>query len=193
MAELAAPAPRLRTVDDFLTWADNHGEHFEFFDGVVRMMTSPSVTHEAIAANTLIALGNALRGGPCRPFGGSMSVEVGNNAPKADVTVSCTPESGDRLRAPVVIVEVLSPSTADADRGRKWTLYRTLPGLRHYLLLEQDRIAADLYTREGSAWRLTPLEGEDAVVALEAVGVTLRLGEVYEGVTFEGEGAGGSG
>ena len=187
MAEPATPAPHLRTVDDFLDWADGQEEHFEFFDGGIRMMTSPSVAHERVARNILIALGNALRGGPCEPFGGSMSVEVGNNAPKPDVTVTCTPESGNRLRHPVVIVEVLSPSTADADRGRKWTLYRTLPSLRHYLLLEQDRVAADLYTREGAGWRITTLEGEDAGVDLAAVGVMLRLGEVYAGVTFEAD------
>ncbi len=51
--------------------------------------------------------------------------------------------------------------------------------------MEQDRIAADLYTREGTTWRITPLEGEDAVVDLAAVDVTLRLGEVYADVTFE--------
>ncbi len=189
MADTDLQAPRLRTVDEFLAWADDYEEDLEFFEGVVRMRPDPCVAHATIAGNLFGVLYGALRGGPCRPFGGSMSVEVGNNAPKPDVTVTCGPETGNRLRRPVVIVEVLSPSTEAEDRTRKWDLYRTLPSLQHDLMLRQDRLAGELFTREGATWRLTPLEGEDAAVALEAVGVTLRLGEVYEGVTFAaGEG-----
>ena len=190
MADTALQASRLRTVDEYLAWADRYEEDFEFFDGVVRMRPDPCVAHATIAGNTLVALHNVLCGGSCSPLGGRMSVEAGNNAPKPDVTVSCGPESGNRLRRPVVVVEVLSPSTEAEDRTRKWDLYRALPGLQHDLMLRQDRMEGELFTREGATWRLAPLEGENAVVALEAVGVTLRLREVYEGVTFEaGEGA----
>ena len=111
----------------------------------------------------------------------------GENFLSPDVTVSCVPESGRTLRHPVLIIEILSPSTANVDRGEKWTLYRTLESLRHYLLIEQHRMAAELLSRNDAAdaWTLSLHEGADAVLRLDALDVSLPLSELYRGIDFE--------
>lgn len=185
MAEPARTQPILRTVDAFLDWAETQDEDWEFFDGALRMMSPPGVEHNAIVTNLGGLLHARLRGGPCRPHIGGTGLRTENRLLRPDLAVTCRPESGRDLRHPVVLVEVLAPATEAEDLGRKWRLYRALPSLRHYLVLRQDGIAGDLFTRAAEGrWTLTPLEGPQARLALDAIGVELPLGEIYEGVTF---------
>ena len=187
MAKEAREAPILHTVEDFLDWAERQDGRWEFYDGSLQAMAGGTVAHGRISTNALLRLGESLRGGPCRPNDSTTSVLIDNTGLLPDVTVTCAPERGRGLHNPIVIVEVLSPMSEADDRGRKWVLYRTLPGLRHYLMLAQDRVAGELYSRdeEGANWRFTLLQHEDATVDLTAVNVRLRLGDLYEDVIFE--------
>ena len=87
----------------------------------------------------------------------------------------------DRAPDPVVIVEVLSRSTEEFDRGRKWLQYQTLPSLQHYLLVSQDELRIDHYRRQGSDWYYTAATGPEAVVSLEHPAVELRAMDVFAG------------
>jgi len=99
----------------------------------------------------------------------------------------------DMLTDATLVAEVLSPSTEGYDRGEKFGFYRHLPGLRQYLLIAQDRLALDLFTRQPDGrWLLEAYTGPDADIPLASIGCTLRLGEVYDKVEFaraEGPGA----
>ena len=91
-------------------------------------------------------LGIRLRGGGCRPFGSDFAVKVDDrNVYFPDVTVVCQPQRGRFTDEPVLIVEVLSPSSEKDDRGRKWKGYQRLGSLKHYLLLDQQQMEAELW------------------------------------------------
>ena len=83
------------------------------------------------------------------------------------------------MRAPIVVVEVLSRSTEDHDRGAKWVAYRDLESLQHYLLIAQDARRVEVYSREAKRWSLQVLAPPDAIV-LPAIGAELTFDEIYE-------------
>jgi Uma2 family endonuclease len=92
-----------------------------------------------------------------------------------------------------MIVEIISPSTENYDRGKKAKLYRAMPSLQELLLIAQDRYDVELYRREdGGRWTLLNAVGLDACVEITSIGYTLRLAELYENVPPEAEEAGRS-
>ena len=96
-----------------------------------------------------------------------------------------TDEAADTITNPKLIVEVLSPSTADFDCGGKFALYRRLPTLEEYVLIAQDRPNVDVFLKTPDGrWILTPYEGLQAVVKLDSLGIALLLAEHYAGVEF---------
>jgi Uma2 family endonuclease len=107
-----------------------------------------------------------------------------------DLTVTCgewqfQDNTFDTLLNPTLIVEILSPSTEAYDRGKKFEHYQTIESLTYYLLIAQDRIHVDLYTRQPSgAWLLTSSSDPNAAISLDAIGCTLPLSELYDGLEF---------
>lgn len=89
--------------------------------------------------------------------------------------------TSDILPDPVVVFEVLSPSTASIDRVAKNAEYQATPSIQRYVMLEQDRIAATVFAREGERWVGTLL-GADATLALPEAAVELPLRDVYAGI-----------
>lgn len=126
----------------------------------------------------------ALRGSPCRPLVDTPKVLSGATSTYPDVVVVCGPldPGATVLESPVLIVEVLSASTEDEDRGAKWACYRSIPSLAHYLLVEQRAPHVEVFTRTATGWDLRIVDGLDATVPLTALDATLPLAEVYEDV-----------
>jgi Uma2 family endonuclease len=178
---MAEVLPRPWTVDDFLAWEAGQPERYEFVDGVLRMMVGASVAHTVIKDNIAAALRERLRGGPCRALSQGPKVVTESAVLYPDVTVTCTPlePAEDRVRAPTVIVEVLSRSTADYDRGAKGVIYRDMPSLQHYLLVAQDRRRVELYSRMGEDWSLRVIEPPGTSVRLLSIDAELSLEEIY--------------
>ena len=97
----------------------------------------------------------------------------------ADATV-------DTLINPTLLIEVLSPSTENYDRGTKAKLYRTIPSLQELLLVAQNAVEVELYRRQSDgSWFLIEANGIDATIDLESIGYTLRLRDVYERANAE--------
>lgn len=185
MADALEALPILNTVDDFLAWAETRPERWQFIDGTLVMMAGASDPHVFIAVNATRELANALRGTPCRVHNSDRLVRVNDrNGFYPDVSVSCRQPEGGFSPEPVLVVEVLSPSTERDDRGRKWKRYQTLPGLKHYLLLDQDAAEAELWTREGTGWHYERVSGLDGGIRLEALGIELEMAALYEDVAF---------
>ncbi|HET9984232.1 MAG TPA: Uma2 family endonuclease [Longimicrobiales bacterium] len=161
----------------------------EYVNGRVYAMTGASRAHNVITVNASRELSGQLGGRPCEVYASAMRVKVGPTGlyTYPDVVVVCgTPAFEDRhadtLLGPGVIIEVLSPSTAGYDRGEKFAHYRRLASLREYVLVSQDRMRVEHYARQGERWVLTELNAPEHVVALESIGCTLRLGDLYERV-----------
>lgn len=163
-------------------------ERHEFFEGEVFAMAGASIAHNTIALNIALACRQALRGKHCRVQMEAVRLAVADNRHYAypDVMVSCDPHDqheSQQLHSPLLIVEVLSPSTEAYDRGLKFNQYKKLPSLRHYLLVSQKTWLVEWYQlTEHGVWAHTALaEAEDALVIPE-LGLTLTLAEVYEEV-----------
>lgn len=161
---------------------------YEYQAGEVFAMAGGSERHALISSNVLIGLGNALRAHPCRVYGADMKLYVAefDQFCYPDVTVLCEP--GIRrerfVEQPSLIVEVLSPSTEAYDRGMKFEHYRAVAALDHYLLLDQDRPHAELYSRVGGVWQLTEASGLGGELALARLDIRLSLADVYRQVEF---------
>lgn len=193
------------TEDEYFALEDRSPDRWEFLPdgppnpdgsrlGRIRAMSGGTLDHGGIGGNLVTALNIALRGAgiqTCRVFGSDVKVhppEGRNTYP--DVSVVCgKPDLYRRRRDiftnPILVAEVLSPSTQDYDQGDKRLAYQTIPALQHYLLITADRAQAELYTREESGWHSEAYGGLEAVVNLPALGVTLALADLYAQVDFE--------
>ena len=189
--------PRRFTVEEFFDWQEGQDEKYELVDGIpqkLRMMAGASNGHDDVVVNIIVALGTRLRGSGCRPFTSDGSVEtLGARIRRPDVGIDCGPRVPGSRRAenPVVVFEVFSPSTRSVDLLKRHEEYRALPGLRHIVYLEPERAEAMVWSREaGEAWALEVIEGLDGTIALPAVGVSLPMADVYDGVPLGGEAEG---
>jgi len=186
------PRPRV-TPAEYLE-AERRAEHkSEYYAGEVFAMTGASEAHNLIVTNLILALGTPLRGRPCRLYPGDMRVKVQPTGLYAypDVVVVCTKpdledEHKDTLLNPTFLVEVLSPSTQDYDRGHKAEHYRRLDSLQEYLLVAQDEPQVERYRRQDAReWLLTEFRGLDETVELSSIGCTLALRDLYHQVLTE--------
>ncbi len=169
------------SAQDYLAGEAGREFKHEYIDGEIYAMAGARETDVTTSLNVAADLKAHLRGTPCRPFVADLKlrVEASNAFFYPDVFVSC----GERVQADyrsdaVLVVEVLSPSTAAFDRGAKFAHYRQLPGLREYLLIDPETRSADLYRKgEDGLWVLHPYVGNDKV-ELGSVGLALPLADV---------------
>jgi Uma2 family endonuclease len=91
----------------------------------------------------------------------------------------------DEVLNPILIVEVLSPSTADYDRQHKFRMYRSIPSFSEYLLVEQDEPFVERYSKQAQGWLLSDFNRLDQSISLDSVGIDLAIAEIYRGVVFE--------
>lgn len=165
----------------------------ELVAGHVFAMTGATYRHNLITTNVASELRQQLKSRPCVALSSDMRVRIqtGDACLYPDIMVLCdTPafhdDRRDVLTDATLVVEVLSPSTEGYDRGGKFALYRGLPGLRQYLLVAQDYLATDLFTRQADGrWMLDAYTDFDASIRLESIGCALQLREVYDKVEFD--------
>src|SRR6202048_3023720 len=174
-------AEMLMSLDEFLAWERDQPERYEYGGGVVTMMTGGALDHSTIASNLWTALRDQLRGSTCRAFRGDSKIIANHSIRYPDLSVTCTQVRGteDVVLDPVLIIEVISPSTEREDRGRKKFDYFATPSIRQYALIEQDERLIDLYTRTGDRWTDEIIEG-DAVLNLSSIGVEVSVDAVYK-------------
>lgn len=179
-------AEQRMSLDEFLVWERAQPVRYEYAGGVATMMTGGSAAHATIAANFLVALRQALRGSGCRPFGSDMKIIANGTIRYPDVSVTCRPidDRDDTVPDPVLVVEVISPSTEREDRGRKKFDYFATPSIRHYAIVEQEARRIDLYTRTGEHWTDVVIEGS-AVLKLTGLGIEISLDAIYEDTDFD--------
>ena len=183
------------TVEEFLEAEERAPERHEYLDGQIFTIPGASANHSLISANILTQVGRQLLNTSCRARGADMMIRTSPLGlySYADVVVSCLPEQLDKntLLNPVVIVEVLSASTQDYDRGGKFQRYRAIPSFREYLIVAQDRIYVEHHIREGSdenlIWTMRERTRPEDVISIAAVNATFPLSAVYAGVSFDKE------
>lgn len=177
------------TATAYLDWEAGNSIRHEYIDGDVFAMAGATDAHVTIAGNLFAALRTHLRGGPCRVYISDMKVRVesANAFFYPDVLVSCDEQDRANMafkQHPILIIEVLSDSTAAFDRGQKFALYRQLASLREYVVIDPTAPALDCFRRdENNRWVLYPFSG-DSELEFSSVGFRAPLRTVYEDVIF---------
>ena len=165
----------------------------EYFQGEVYAMSGASFRHNEIAANVGVRLGSTLEGKPCRMYMSDqrLKVEASELITYPDIQVVCPPRRRDPALAntyldATVIVEILSPSTASYDRGLKFDSYRQLPSLRHYVLIDQNKVEIEHRWKDepSGEWQSVTLANWHDAVDLSALDYQLRVQDVYRDIDF---------
>lgn len=188
MGQVAEGAPVLRDIEGFLDWLAGEEGRYEFVDGRIVAMAGGSERHNDIQVNLLLAVGNRLRGGPCKVNGPDLLVRTdrpGRRGRFPDASISCGRENGRFITRPLVVFEVLSEETELLDRRDKRREYQALPSLAHYVLIAQDMPRVEAYSRRDGDWLFTELEGLGAALTLDPPGIAIPLAELYAGIELE--------
>ena len=157
----------------------------------IRAMSGETAPHNRIALNVSALLDRAFEDRECEVYIENIKARVSPNQYRyPDVVAVCGSAQFDNdnppaLLNPMVIVEVLSPSTQGIDRGEKWDEYRVLPTLTDYVLVAQDRIFVTHYARQSATqWIVTDYSAQTDTLTLTSVDVIMTLAEIYRKVTF---------
>jgi Uma2 family endonuclease len=189
---MAEAATRRWTLEEFLAFDDGTDRRFELHDGELVAMAPGSDRHSRILGRAAVAIGRQLRR-PCDvyPEAGIVPPGRAHTHYRADLAVSCSETTGRQfLTDPLVVVEVLSRSTAVVDRGRKLSDYQEIASLRDILLVSSFERRVEHWRRSSDSWAVRTHVGSEAL-RLEAFPITLDLGELYEGI-LPGEGPAGA-
>lgn len=166
-------------------------ERWELIDGhVLRSCFGTTIAHNRIVQNVANALVSRLRArrSSCDVFSENVKFEhdLSDSATYPDVIVTCEPTRDDALaiHSPVVLIEVLSKTSASHDRVEKWHQYAKATSLKAYVLIEQTDVALEVYTRQGETetWAWSTIDGIDGVLDLPALEISIPLAEIYERV-----------
>ena len=171
------------TVAAFLDWEDSQPLRYEFDGFRPCAMTGGSAGHSRVQRNLIAALVSRLRGTSCEPFGSELKIMAANSVRYPDAFVVCSPvrDKATVVSDPVVVFEIISPSTSGVDRIIKNQEYRDTPSIRRYVILEQDRQAATVFSRDHGNWAGHVMAGETDL-AMPEIGISIPLAELYTGV-----------
>ena len=178
------------TQAEYTVWEREQVERHEYYAGEVFSQAGGTRRHSLIGSNTLGEIRQRLIGHACQAHGSDMRVRIEATGYEAypDVSVVCPPfvsDTEDVIANPILIVEVLSPSTSDFDRGGKFGHYRQIPSLIEYLTFWQDEARVEQHTRTSEGlWLLRELVGLDKTLQLQSIKHPLALSQVYDKVVF---------
>lgn len=167
---------------DYLAYEAQSPVRHEYIAGEIFAMTGASIRHNVIAGNLFAELRSHLKGTPCRALieGVKLRLRKEQSYFYPDVMVTCEERLQELdsqrqiVEAPLVVIEILSPTTEATDRREKLRAYRTLPSLKEYLLVSQEQAQVEIYRRRGDiGWDIITYEPGDTV---EIASLELKLG-----------------
>ena len=181
---MGVPQPKM-SLDDFLVWEDQQrDERHEFVQGETYAMVGGRRVHGLVVMNLGRHLGNALDGSPCRVFAESMQLRVEQDLFYPDLFVTCDAQDLTTERvfvAPTLIIEVLSPSTGEYDRSLKFALYRRLPSLKEYVLVNPETRRVEAFRLRDTDWVVHDMS-DAAVLTVASLGCEIPMTDVFSGL-----------
>ena len=177
--------PRM-TLQAYLDWENAQDTKNEFVQGEIFAMTGGRRAHGRVVSNLNWRLAEALNGSPCQVFAEGMKVQVADDSilyPDVFVTCDAADLATDQIfRNPKLVIEVLSPSTQAYDRSRKFALYRRLPSLQEYILVDPETRRVEAFRRTAqNQWVLHDMSDSQAMEAA-SIGCQVTLAAVFQGV-----------
>jgi Uma2 family endonuclease len=184
------PAYKLLTVEEFLDSCPNDDRHYQLIDGVIVAMAPPAIAHQRIAATLTARLVAAVEANrPNCAVGSQAGIAPqglsGRNYFETDIVVTCQFANDYRgINAePLLIVEILSPSTERDDHFVKLPQYRAIPSVEEILYIESERVAATVYRRDAAGnWQVIETAGPEARLQLQTIGLDVPLVALYRGL-----------
>jgi|SRR5216684_1501575 len=177
------------TEEEYLTLDRAAEFRHEFLDGEMFARSGGSMAHSRLQTNIITAVYTPLRDHGCEAFASDCRVRVSSRMyVYPDVSVVCgqpllADDHKDILLNPFAIFEVLSPTTGKYDRGVKFQHYRTIESLKEYILVDQDQVRIEQYTRQdGNIWTLRDHQGMEEELTMDSIGVSLQLRRIYDRV-----------
>ncbi|MGI8640570.1 MAG: Uma2 family endonuclease [Pyrinomonadaceae bacterium] len=189
----ALPKP-VYNLDEYLALEESAEYRSQFYNGEIFAMAGASRKHNIAAGNIYANLHFQLRNRPCEIYQNDMRIKV--NAEfytYPDIVVVCDEpqiekKRGENLLNPLVIIEVLSPSTEKFDRGEKARLYRLMPSLKEYILISQDKPYIEHFVhQENGGWLLTEIAEMSEIFQLPTIFCELNLSDIYARINFDEE------
>ena len=186
---MSQPAIKYLSELDYLSLEREAKERHEYYKGEIFAMSGASFKHNIIEDNVRVLLGSFLKGKKCRSFGSNLRIHIPKNTlyTYPDILIVCdepkfVDDEFDTLINPSVIVEILSPSTANYDRGAKFDLYREIDSLKEYILIDSMTVHFVNYIRNSNnTWTLSETKTLESSFFITTVSLQTGLSEVYNG------------
>ena len=184
---MSAALTTRHTYDGYLAWEANQLGKHEFFKGQVFAMVGPQRVHGEIVRNLTVALQTHLRGTPCRSYSADMKLRVAaaDAVFYPDLFVTC--DARDLVTElvfehPILVVEVLSDSTAAYDRGLKFAAYRQLPSLAEYVLIAPGRRSVEVFRRNQENLFVLHDHTGQVLVEFHSIAARVATSTIFENV-----------
>lgn len=189
---VALPDSILMSAEEYLVWEHTQDQRYEYWDGEVVAMSGGTRNHNRVSLNFSILLDDALADRSCEVYIVDVKVQVepGQKYFYPDVVVTCDERDDDPqlVQFPCLIIEVLSPSTEAADRGKKFAAYRQSSTLQEYVLVQVAQPVVEVFRRnEQGKWVLSDYNLDDKLL-LESINIEIAIADLYRQVQFEAEG-----
>ncbi len=189
---MAQPQIKFITPEEYLETEASAEHKSEYFHGEVFAMSGASFTHNLITSNVLTALHTSLHDSDCFVFGSDMKIQAAESLHYTypDVSIVCgdvqfVENRDDTIINPVVIIEVLSRSTGDYDRGAKFRAYRMMPSLRDYIMIDQYSCHTEYFFKNKTGqWVLEESDDRDYTFMIQSVDAALAMETIYRRVNF---------
>lgn len=177
------------TIEEYLELENAATEKHEYYQGELFAMSGAKISHVIVSRNLLVALANKLKGKPCQPYGSDARIYIEKNTlfTYPDLSIVCgdlQSLNDDHLNIlnPSIIFEVLSPSTKQYDRGEKFMLYRDIPTLREYIVVDPEAAHIEAWHINANGnWELQEYKDIASTLQLPTILVNVALKDIYEG------------
>lgn len=181
--------PKRFSIGEYLALECQSDTKHEYYQGEVFAMSGASTRHNILFSNLFIEIGIHLRGKKCRPYGSDMRIHIPENTlfTYPDISIFCgelkiSEHNEDSVIGPTVLVEILSPSTKNYDRGEKFKLYRDIPSLREYILVDTESVRIEIFRMNASRhWELEEYKSLSEILFIHAIDFSISLSDIYAG------------
>jgi Uma2 family endonuclease len=177
------------TIEEYLQMERASEQKHDYYSGEIFAMSGAGNRHNVIFKNLYGDLAYKLRGKPCQPYGSDLRVHIPENTlfTYPDISIFCRDIIDDKGDDDVfvqasVLIEILSPSTRDYDRGTKFKLYRDIPSLKEYVLVDSETVSVEIFRlNETGHWQLQEYKSRDELIQIHTVSFEILLDELYRG------------
>ena len=168
-------------------------EKHEYSQGEIFAMSGASLKHNKIFSNLFRDIAFKIKGKGCRPYGSNLRIHIPKNTlfTYPDISIICgepdlTDDKFDTATNPSVLIELLSKSTRNYDKGEKFTLYRDIDSLQEYILVDTEKVYVEKHIRNAdNSWQITEYKTLDSSFIITTFSLSFLLKDIYEDLSFE--------